>query len=247
MKYVIGFLFGLLLGGAGGLAALYFNPLTAASETSRPDGPLVFDYSFPGHGSLALTHDGQLDLPAIPAEIPALWERPINRVILGMLVLEDPTSGSQAVASRISVPSPSTDLLLSGVLVADHWIVSVPGEGSFVIEAQSNFWPLVKDTFLPVSLLGRPWRGPAKYFPTAGPRRAGLADAYGVSGRFAGMRGTATESLDLDGFSRARGIESLRGELAIELEQPPPAADADWVDPTGAGDTDPGDPGAAGQ
>lgn len=219
MKHGIGLLLGLVVGVAAGLVVLYYNPLTAERERPAPEAALRFGYELPIRSALALVHRGQLDLPAIPDGVPTLWERPIDDVVLGVIALTDEHGETAAIASRVSLPSTSTDPLLSGLLVTDYWLVSVPGQGSLAIEAESNLWPFVKDTFLPVTLLGRPWRGPAVYRPTSGPH-AGLADVYGASGRFKGLRGTAVEALDLEGFSRGRGIEALDGELVVAFAEP---------------------------
>jgi hypothetical protein len=85
-----------------------------------------------------------------------------------------------------------------------------------------------------VSYLGREWRGPAEYTVTAGPGTRDAAEVYGVSGRFAALRGSAIETYDLQRFSRTGGIDAMHGALAISFDMPaadgspePPAADAD--------------------
>jgi hypothetical protein len=41
----------------------------------------------------------------------------------------------------------------------------------------------------------------------------------GVSGTFEGMRGAARETYNLEKFSSSRGIEAMRGALAIALDE----------------------------
>jgi len=222
MKYFVAAVLGVICGAGGAAAALYWNPLSAAATSAPPAGALTFSYGFPAESAVALTHDGQLGLPHIPQDVSALWEAAINGVVLNVLTLDDAAGAPRALASRVSVPSPQTNLLLRGVIVADHWLITVPGEGSLFIEAHNNLWPMLKDTFVPARLLQREWAGPAVYAVTAGPGARGAAAVVGVSGRFANARGAARETYDLERFSAARGIEALRGTLAIELDEPYP-------------------------
>ena len=219
MKYLFATLGGVLLGMAAALLALYFNPLNAPQAATTFNDGWTLEYDFPGDSAIALTHGGQLDLPSIPREIAALWETGINSMILNVLVLEDPAGTPQALATRVSVPSTDTDLLLRGVIVADHWLVTVPGQGTLYVEGHNNVWPLLKDTFIPVTYLQREWRGPASYAVTAGPGPRGTAEVVGVSGTFEGMRGVAHETYNLEKFSSSRGIEAMRGALAIALDE----------------------------
>jgi hypothetical protein len=225
MKYFLVLLSGLLLGAAGATAGLYYNPLSAPRAAAAPARGWALNYDFPADDAMALTHDGRLGLPYLPPGIAPLWEAALDGLVLSALMLEDPT-GTAAFASRVSVPSTDTNLLLRGVIVADHWLITVPGRGSLFVEAHNNLWPLLKDTFIRVTHLRLPWRGPAQYALTAGPGSRDGGEVVGVNGIYAGARGTARETYELERFSAARGIEALRGTLAIELEE---RADGDTV------------------
>jgi hypothetical protein len=218
MKYFLAWLVGALLGAGAALAALYFNPLTQAGGQRPLGDPWTLTYDFPGGSMLALTHDGQLGLPHIPADIPPLWEAAIDHVALSVLRLEDANGGPSGLASRVSVLSQDTDFLLRGFVVSDYWLITVPGQGTLYLESENNLWPFLKDTLIPVKYLQREWRGPVSYSATVGPRFGSAAEIFGVSGEFAGARGSAREIFDLDRFSAAHGIEALRGTLALELE-----------------------------
>jgi hypothetical protein len=222
VKYLLTGLLGAVLGAIGAGAVLYFNPLTAAEPNVSDAGAWSLDYSFPDGSVLALTHSGRLSLPATPAEVPALWETTIEDVALSVVALTDSAGDIGAVASRISVPSAETDLLLRGVIVSELWLASVPGQGTFAITGDNNLWPLVKDTYLPVSLLRREWRGPAEYAITVGPLR-GAAQVRGVSGVFAGRNGSAEETYSMQAFSAEHGIEAMRGALAVTFDAVVPA------------------------
>jgi hypothetical protein len=219
MKYVLAALLGILLGAAGAAAALYYNPLTKVRE-SPPTESWMLAYDFPGGSTLALTHAGQLGLPRIPTEVAALWEAAISDVVLNVLVLEDENGAPRALASRISVPSRETDLLLRGFLVSEHWLITVPGQGTLFVDGENNLWPFLKDSLIPVRYLQQKWRGPAQYPVTVGPTSGHAADVIGVSGAYAGVHGSARETYDLRSFSAGFGIEALRGTLSVVLDEP---------------------------
>jgi hypothetical protein len=146
-----------------------------------------------------------------------------------------------ALATRLTVPSQSTDLLLRGALLDDYWLVTVPGQGSLFVHDVNNLWPALRENVVPVSLLDRAWRGPAEYRTTLGPRTArGPGFVLGASGRFAGVDGDAGERYRLNRYSRAHGAEDLVGELDLDLSAPASdtvaTAAADAVGSAGAAD-----------
>jgi hypothetical protein len=170
---------------------------------------------------VALSHAEQLGLPSIPDDVPLLWESGIAGTMLGVVNLGADAGAARAIASRISVPSMRTNLLLEGVLVDDYWLVTMPGQGSLFVETEGNYWPLLKDTIIPVGFLKRPWAGTAEYRPTRGPGPGRSGELVGATGRFAGRTGGASESLVLERYSAEGGFESLRGELSIALDPLP--------------------------
>jgi hypothetical protein len=220
MKYLGVWLFGALVGAAAAAVLVYYNPLTERGGGTSFDGAWALEYDFPDESAIAFTHDGHLNLPAMHREREPLWERSISALRIDALTLNSSDGVPTALVSRISAPSPETDLLLRGVVVSDLWLISVPGQGSLVVHGENNLWPLLKDSFVHVGLLRGEWRGPAEYAVTAGPIGRGAAEVYGVSGRFAGLRGTAGESYELRGFDREKGIEAMRGKLAIRFDEP---------------------------
>ena len=226
MKYVLVTLLGILLGAAGALAALYYNPLTTVRELPPKDS-WALAYDFPGGSTLALTHAGQLGLPHIPTNVETLWEAAITEVVLNVLVLEDENGAPQALASRISVPSRETDLLLNGFLVSEHWLITVPGQGTLFVDGENNLWPFLKEALIPVRYLHQKWQGPERYPVTVGPTSGRTAEVIGVSGAYAGVRGTARETYELRELSAGFGLEALRGTLSVALEERADAVEAE--------------------
>jgi hypothetical protein len=218
MKYIIATILGILVGAGGAATALYYNPLTKVLE-SPVEESWTLGYDFPGGSTLALTHAGQLGLPHIPSDVQTLWEAAITEVVLNVLVLDDENGAPRALASRISVPSGDTDLLLRGFLVSEHWLITIPGQGTLFVDGENNLWPFLKESLIPVKYLKQKWSGPALYPVTVGPTGGRTAEVFGVSGAFAGRRGSALETYDLRRFSEDSGIEALRGTLSVTLEE----------------------------
>lgn len=221
MKYVAGIVLGIVVGAVLGVGAIYVNPLTANAAGAPPAGGWTFQYAFPQGGSLLLTHRGIPGLPLQPAGVERLWEATINDSVLNVLVLKGTNGAPTAVATRLAKPSAGTDLLLRGAIADDYWLVTVAGAGSFFVHSKDNLWPMLKDTFIP-GLLGRNAHGPASYAPTVGPAAGHLAVAFGATGRFARMRGTATETYRVDEFDAGGGLKRLSGDLYVRLQPAAP-------------------------
>jgi hypothetical protein len=217
MKYLLSFLTGLLLGVVAAAATIYFNPLTRAQSLPANNAGWVLEYSLDPAGNWLTTHDRELPLRVMPEDVPLLWEGGIRDSLLVALPLSDESGGPGAAATRISVPSPATEFLRTGLLVDDYWLISTPDEGSVFVHTLSNLWPLVRDTTVRVDWLRRDWSGPGVYGPTRGPAGSG-AELVGVSGRFAGQKGRGRERLTLDSYSPGTGLASLKGQLLLEMD-----------------------------
>lgn len=226
MKYLFSALFGLLLGAAAAGAILYFNPLTAerAPVTDHYDGG--WRYVLP-EDALTFVRGQGTYLPDETAPLGDLWEKSIQRSVLLGLRLRDAEGNPAAVASRLVMGSRDTDLLMRGLLVADHWLVTVPGEGAVFVRAESNVWPFLKGTVIPVRYFDRPWNGPVEIRPTAGPQATRAAVAMGATGRFAAVRGNAAEAYRLTGVAPL----AVEGELLLDLPDPLETAAQDTAPP----------------
>lgn len=226
MRYLFMLLVGSIAGAMLGAALVYVNPLIGAVDPKLDDLPSGLRYELPA-SALAVTHAGWLPVSPVPDDIGHLWERTVRTSAFGLLVLsaEDHDEPS-AIASRVLVPSAETSFLTRGAIADDFWLVTIPGEGSMQIVAQSNAWPLVKDTVLDASVLGRAFRGPRDYLLTAGPAADGRALLVGATGRFAHQVGRALERVSVGGVSRPQGFEGVSAELRFVVD-PLPAASGD--------------------
>ena len=228
MKYLLTLISGLLAGALLGVVALYINPLTTREAGQPGAADWALSYESPISGGLAFTHGGETRLPNHPAGIPELWENTINRMLLSVFRVSSP-DGRAGVASRLSVPSEASELLRRGVVVTDHWVITMPGEGSLFVDADSNLWPFIKRDLVPVWYLGRSWRGPQSYSPTVGPGLDQAGIVQGATGRFADRSGRSVERYHVSVFNTQRGPDEFEAELFIDL---PELATASASDPT---------------
>jgi hypothetical protein len=216
MRYLVVAVLGLLIGAAAAGAAIYYNPLIQTKGSAQPDAAdRTLRYSLPSEVlGFALGED--VVPPGTPKRDDALWEETIARTAMLSLVLDDARDKPSAIASRMLAVSPRTDFVLSGVRVNDYWLLTIPGEGTLFLRADANVWPFLRET-LPVWYLGRPWKGPVEYSPTAGPNEHGEAVVIGATGRFVGLEGTAIEKYRLTDLDPAARSAAATGELDLKL------------------------------
>jgi hypothetical protein len=217
MKHLFSFAGGTLLGCAVAAVALYFNPITR-ERPALIDADTVLQYEYPSESMLLFTHGGALKVERVPPEIPQLWEATISKTALSVLVLRNPQGRPVAIASRMSKLSEQSEPLLSGLLLADNWLITYPGRGSYVVASTNNVWPLIRDTLIDVDFLQRPWMGSKRYFPTAGPDADGTALVTGATGEFRGLSGSATEWFELENYEVGPAFTpEIKGELQLKL------------------------------
>jgi len=219
MRYLFVALFGLLIGAAAAGAVLYYNPVTETSAAAPGPADRVLRYSLPDQ-VLKFSLGEAATLVGQSTADDALWEDTIDRTAVLGLVLNDSADQPAAVASRLMAASADTDLLLRGVLVSDYWLVTIPGEGSLFVRADSNIWPFLKQTLVPVWYFDRPWQGPVEYRPTVGPGIANTAAVVGISGAFSGLVGSALERYNVTDLDPANHSAAAVGELYLRLPGP---------------------------
>ena len=192
MRYLFVAIVGLVLGAAAAGGILYLNPL--AEKSAPPPNPAarVLHYSLPDH-VLQFSVGEDARLLGQDTGDDGLWEETIDRAAVLGLALNDDEDRPTAIASRLMATSGETDLLLTGMLLSDYWLVTIPGEGTLFVHASSNAWPFLKKTLVPVWYFERPFKGPAEYWPTVGPRADDSALVVGLTGTLRGSEGSAVE------------------------------------------------------
>jgi hypothetical protein len=88
------------------------------------------------------------------------------------------------------------------------------------VRADSNTWPFLKQTLVPVWYLEQPWQGPSEYWPTVGPAADHSGLVVGVAGAFHGTEGSAVERYELTSLDPARESALADGELHLNLPGP---------------------------
>lgn len=223
MKHLFVAVVGLLLGAVAAGIVLYYNPLAEKSAAQPSATSRVLRYSLPDHVlEFAVGEDARLFGQDTGDD--SLWEETIDRTAVLALVLNDASGQPAAIASRLLATSAESDLLLRGVLVADHWLVTILGEGTLFVRADSNAWPFLKEALVPVWYLDRPWHGPAEFWPTVGPGLDDSAVVVGLTGPFRGSEGSAVERYEISILDPARELALAKGELHMNLPGPQVAA-----------------------
>jgi len=214
MKYVLSLVGGLLLGAGLAMVAIFFNPLTEGGSEWSAGREWTFSYTLSPSDVWLLSHARQVDIPVVPSDVPLLFEDGIRGVVVTSMPLTMPTVADAALATRISVPSQESELLSSGLLVEDFWLISVPGRGSVFVDAINNQWPLFRDTVVLVDWLKQSFDHFGEYDPTRGPTANGAA-VFGLTGDYRNVRGSGRERLVLDSYQGSFG--GIAGQLAIDL------------------------------
>ena len=223
MKHLIVAIVGLVLGAVAASVLLYYNPLAEKSAPQPSATDRVFHYSLPDQVlEFAVGEDARLFGQNTGQD--SLWEETIDRTAVLGLVLNDAANQPAAVASRLVATSADTNLLLRGVLLNDHWLVTVPGEGTLFVRSDSNAWPFLKNTLVPVWYLDRPWNGPAEDWPTVGPGADESGVALGITGAFRGASGSVIEHYEISALDPKRELALAKGELHLNLPGPQVAA-----------------------
>jgi hypothetical protein len=219
MKYLFVMLLGLLIGAAGAATVLYYNPLTESTAPEPEAADRALHYVLPEQ-VLGVSLGERALLPTLEPRDTVLWEDTIDRTALLGLVLQDAADRPVAVASRLLAGSARTDLLLRGVVISDYWLLTIPDEGTLFVRVDTNLWPFLKQTLLPVWFFDRPWRGPVEYRPTAGPGAENTALVIGATGRFSGVEGSAVERYRVTSLDRSAHKAEAMGELHLHFTEP---------------------------
>jgi hypothetical protein len=219
MKYLLVMIAGLLLGAAAAGAVLYYNPLTESVGPEPSAADLALHYDLPAQMLGASLGERAL-LPSLEQHDTPLWEDTIDRTAVVGLVLQDAANRPAAVASRLLAGSAGTDLLLHGVLLSDYWLLTLPEQGTLFVRVDTNVWPFLKQTLVPVWFFDRPWQGPVEYRPTAGPGAQSTAIVIGATGRFSGVEGSAVERYRVTALDRAGNKAEAEGELHLHFFEP---------------------------
>ena len=223
MRHLLVAIVGLVVGAAAAGAVLYFNPLSEKSAAQPQATDRVLHYSLPDQVlEFAVGEDARVFGQYTGQD--SLWEETIDRTAVLGLLLNDGANQPAAIASRLMATSADTDLLLRGVLVSDHWLVTIPGEGTLFVRAESNAWPFLKETLVPVWYLDRPWNGPAEYWPTVGPGSDESGVALGITGALRGSEGTVVEHYEISALDPKRELAQAKAELHLSLPGPQVAA-----------------------
>ncbi len=220
MKYLFVAIVGLVLGAAAAGVVLYFNPLAAKSAPMPSATDRVLSYSLPDHVlEFAVGEDARLFGQDTGDD--SLWEETIDRAAVLALVLNDGSNQPAALASRLLSTSAETDLLLRGVLVSDHWLVTVPGEGTLFVRGRLERLAVLEGNArcrcgISIGLGAAP--------PSTGrrsaPARTTAAASSASRASFRGSEGSAVERYEVTALDPGARGRAREGRAALESAGP---------------------------
>ena len=211
MRIVFALAMGLLVGLVLAATILFYNPLSQY-DGSSPVGESFFYDNDMEHFSVS--HAGHLPVPFRPRDIEPLWESAIDGVVLTVFPLNNAEGEPVALASRVSVLSEDTDLLLHGVKTQNDWLLSFAGRGTLFVDDREDLSALVRYGVVPVWLLRQSWSGPRELLATSGPD-AGSAQILGGTGEYENAKGRLRQSHLVKQFGRD-GL-GWSSQLGLEL------------------------------
>lgn len=250
MKYQITLLLGLLTGVAIAIGVLFYNPLTGQASLSplsvSDRQQMTLNYSAVSEDSIVLTNDGESRgsfLTSVhpllrywraweryPAKVLQLWEEPISQTDALVTVLRDSRNESVGIGVKFSSRSERTQVLNGEALVDSAWYIYLPGQGTMLIEQSENHWAFIREIVIPAYWSsGENWRGTWHGTISNGPGTLGSARVHGSSGRFAGLKSDALETLSAKAYSADVGPVAMQGQLTIEMSGGADADDAGTV------------------
>lgn len=230
MKFVIALLAGILVGGALFLLLLYHNPF-AGNPSLSPllvSGQKLIELSYsPAPADvIALTNNGEVSVPPVPAGVEELWEPTVRRTRVLVTQLIDVRGEPAGIGIKFSSDSEQTRVLNADVLVDSAWHIWLPDRGSLFINQTENLWPYLRNVVVPARLSSSDdWRGTWFGITTSGPGALGTGRVTGGSGEFAGIRSESVESISARAWSVDGGPVAVTGSLSISLSPAPVLAD----------------------
>jgi hypothetical protein len=211
---LLGLAFGMLLA----VIVLVFNPL-AGSGTLRPlpaDVAPIKVYAWEYRG-MAIDNASLLGLGQTVRGV-ALLDPALRGVRIGIVVLPAGEGTSAALAVKVSTTAEENSLWRAQLGTNDYWNIFWSGEGSVFASGYSNYWGMLRDSFLAAvggsddasAATGRLVSAPS---PSGSP--VGIA---GASGRYAGFLGEIREFR----YPAAAGARKAEGGWGIATQVTPP-------------------------
>ena len=224
MKYLVSFVFGLLVGAVLAALGLYHNPFTATRSLTPLDVSageiLILNFSRVADDLLVVSNDGERAVSPRPPAVQQLWEPAVRQTALTIAPLSDARGNEVGVGIEFESRSESTRLWAGEALVDSIWHVVLPGRGSLVVAQQENYWDFLRDVVVPAYRSSADsWRGTWYGNTTSGPGALGTATVVGGSGEFADLATEAVESLSATAYTLTDGPQAMQGRLTLRLPE----------------------------
>jgi hypothetical protein len=222
MKYIVALLVGIVIGAAGFMLALYYNPFQGQPAVSplAVTNQRVIDMSFSAvpDDALLYTDNGDTRIEPHPDRVAELWEPAVADTRLTVTMLEDARGRVEGLGIKFFTASEATNVIRGEALANSVWHIYLPGQGTFMIDQTENYWSYIRDVVVPAKWSsGDSWRGTYVGILTNGPGSLGTARVTGGNGLFADMSSESVESVSAKAYSAVTGPVSMTGSLTIAL------------------------------
>lgn len=219
MKYLLSLVVGALLGAAIAMGLLAINPLfdpPAARESRSGDHELMLEIAG-GDARVVFTSSTQfLGLGAMPSG--AIAPDVVGaRTMVSASLLSSPDKRKFAYVARLANLTAQGKPIAGSLIVNNALHVFVPGEGSFAVISKDDIGGLVRKSFLSTLFTGS-WIGEVGSQTTVGPR-GDKAQVIGLSGRYAGQRGSAVLQTTWYEISGRGEALSQRSVLGVDFDE----------------------------
>jgi hypothetical protein len=222
IKYIAGFVLGIVLGALATVSLLYFNPLAARNPLSplsvSNNEILSLGYSAVPTDSIVYTNNGESRILPYPEKVRELWEAPIRHSEVLVTVVKDSRNNPAGIGIKFSSDSEKTRLINGEALVDSAWHIHLVERGSLFVEQTENHWNFIRQIMVPAHWSSaNHWKGVWNGNLTVGPGALGTAAVFGGTGEFAGLESEAVEAVSATAYSVSQGPVAMEGRLTIDI------------------------------
>lgn len=215
MRYIIGFIFGVVPGALGTALLLVVNPLFDGDPVA-PGASAAIELSVAGQDAVTVFRTGT-GYPWVPAEPASVAEPAVDGTRSAVRVMLASAGAPERVAyvARVSTLTREGRPLFGEIIEQSLWHVVVPGSGSFFVLGNDDLWGFARRMALPLAR-GNDFRGKVAFDTTIGPERGG-ARVVGLTGEYAGRIGSAEFSQLIRRLSLGEGLADAEGTLRVSF------------------------------
>lgn len=215
MRYILGFIFGVVPGALATALLLLVNPLFDG-DAPRAGADAALALSVAGQDAVSVLRTGT-GYPWIPAEPVSVAEPAVDgtRSAVRIALASAGSPDRVAYVARVSTLTREGRPLFGEIIEQSMWHVVVPGAGSFFVVGNDDLWGFARRMALPLAR-GNDFRGKVAFDTTIGPERGG-ARVIGLTGEYRGRVGCAELSQLVRRLSVGEGLTDAEATMHVSF------------------------------